>query len=409
MPHKPVILMCPPDHFEPAPAHPEYGHANNFEKEGRQEFERDPVSFRARAHEQWHTLREILSRHADIILIEPQPEKPDQVYTADASFSLHLHGAAGREIVTILSNFTNEKRAHETEKHHLTLSRLDDERLFVQSLHKIEGNGDNVPDPFRGIIWSGYTDQANFSMAAHGRSSLEAHEFLSDHTKVPVVSLRTIKPFYHSATSRMKNARMKRKKHHLTLSRLDDERLFVQSLHKIEGNGDNVPDPFRGIIWSGYTDQANFSMAAHGRSSLEAHEFLSDHTKVPVVSLRTIKPFYHIDTVLGPLPNGHILAHHKSLHPDSHKKFLTHAFENYGLDPHEYLIPVTTKDAFLLAANVRCFGNHVIMPNCSPELHETVRSKGYEVEIADISAFLAGGGGIHCLSNVINEPMPVPG
>ncbi len=311
--HTPVILMCPPDHFEPAPPHPEHGYANIFEEAGRKKFEENPPEFRDQAHEQWHALRDILSRHADIILIEPQPEKPDQVYTADASFSLHLHGIAGQEIVTILSNFTNEKRAHETEKHHVTLCRIGDERLFVQSLHKIEGNGDNVPDPFRGIIWSGYTGQ---------------------------------------------------------------------------------PD---------------FSTASHGRSSLEAHEFLSGHTKIPVVSLQTIKPFYHIDTVLGPLPNGHILAHHESLHPDSHKKFLTHAFENYGLDPNEYLIPVSTKDAFLLAANVRCFGNHVIMPHCSPELQDKVRSKGYEVEIADISAFLAGGGGIHCLSNVINEPMPVPG
>lgn len=305
--------MCPPDHFEPAPPHPEHGHANTFEEKGHREFEKNPKKFRAQAHEQWHALLEIFSRHADIILIEPQPEKPDQVYTADASFSLHLHGIAGQGIVTVLSNFTNEKRSHETEKHHATLCAL------------------------------------------------------------------------------------------------GDERLFVQSLHKIEGNGDNVPDPFRGIIWSGYTSQPNLSMASHGRSSLEAHEFLSGHTKIPVVSLQTVKPFYHIDTVLGPLPNGHILAHYESLHPKSHQKFITHAFANYGLDPNEYLIPVSTKDAFLLAANVRCFGDHVIMPRCSRELQETVESKGYKVEIADISAFLAGGGGIHCLSNVINEPMSVPG
>jgi N-dimethylarginine dimethylaminohydrolase len=306
---KPVILMCPPDHFEPALPHPIHGYANAFEQAGRKSFERDPAGFRERAHEQWAKLKEVFSRHARLVMLQPVPGRPDQVYTADASFSLRVYD----EAITVLSDFTNAKRAPEVETH---------------------------------------------------RAMLES---------------------------------------------LNDNRMIVQCPYKIEGNGDNVLDPFRGIIWSGYTHQATFANAAHGRSSLEAHDFLSERTNVKVVSLRTRKPFFHIDTVLGPLANGHILAHYESLHPDSHETFIRHAFKNPGLDQREHLILISNEDAHRLAANIRCFGNHVVMPECSRKLQDTIKSKGYEVETVNIDAFLAGGGGVHCLSNAVNEISRAPG
>ncbi|MGB4107467.1 MAG: arginine deiminase-related protein [Alphaproteobacteria bacterium] len=300
--------MCRPDFFEPAPPDPVHGHANAFEAVGRIKFKEDPDGFRELALQQWLRLEEIFSRHARIIHITPTPGFYDQAYTADASFSLQIYnGVPEPRTVSLLSMFTNEKR----------------------------------------------------------RPEIEAHR--------------------------------------VALEKLGDNRTIVECKHAFEGNGDNVVDPFRNIIWSGYTDSAIFSNAAHGRTSLDAHGFLQEHTRIEVVGLQTVSPFYHIDTVLGPLTNGEIVAHYKSLHPASRDIFLRKAFHERGLDPGQYLIEISKEDAFSFATNFRCFGNTVVMPECSQKLQDKIKSRGYEVETVDISAFLAGGGGVHCLSNVLNE------
>ena len=66
------ILMCPPDYFtvdyviNPWMA----GHEGSLSI--------------ARAQQQWATLRDQVAEFADVVTIEPQPELPDMVFTANA-------------------------------------------------------------------------------------------------------------------------------------------------------------------------------------------------------------------------------------------------------------------------------------------------------------------------------------
>lgn len=191
--------------------------------------------------------------------------------------------------------------------------------------------------------------------------------------------------------------------HQIALKTLGDKRSVLKCDYAFEGNGDSVFDPARNIIWSGYTEPAILSNAINGRTDLKAHGFLRFHTKTQVVGLQTTAPFYHIDTVLAPLSKGHIVAHYKSLYSRSQNTFLQKAFHERGYDPAKYLIEVSKADAHAFATNLRCFGDTVIMPKCSQKLQDKIKSKGYEVITADVSAFIAGGGAIHCLSNVVNE------
>ena len=59
-----------------------------------------------KAHKQWNRLKDIISQYADIEIIEPQPDLPDMVFTANAGT------IRGQKIV--LSNFRFEERQKET-------------------------------------------------------------------------------------------------------------------------------------------------------------------------------------------------------------------------------------------------------------------------------------------------------
>ena len=186
------------------------------------------------------------------------------------------------------------------------------------------------------------------------------------------------------------------------LRELYPKKEIIQNLLNIEGCGDNVYDPFRHLIWSGYsTEEGN---AQHGRSNRLAHAFLQEMTGIEVVSLQTSYPFYHNDTLIGPLSRGHMLAYMDGMSEETKHVFMYHAFERFDLDPEEYLIKLSEEDAYRLAANVRCYGDAIIMPETSKELREEIESKGYKnVTQVNMDGTIALGGGPHCCSNVVDE------
>lgn len=303
---KPVIMMCPPVYFEPAPPDPRYGFANAFEEAGREKFLKNPQSFRQLAKIQ--SLRTSLSfaPHADIVFLPPQEEMPDEIYTTDPSLTLRLPSKNnGARVVTILGNFSNEKRAPEIALHKKFLKSLNDGREIIE-----------CPYPFEA--------------------------------------------------------------------------------------GDCVYDPYRRMIWAGYTDHPSPSNVQGGRTSLEAHNFIREKTGVKLVSVKTSAPYYHADTVLAPLSLGHVIAHHRDLHSESHATFVKEAFDRYALDPEQYLITVSDEDAKAFASNLHAFGTNIVMPECSGELKERITAAGYKVKTVGVEAFIAGGGAVHCISNLIS-------
>ena len=187
------------------------------------------------------------------------------------------------------------------------------------------------------------------------------------------------------------------------------DRPLIASHYRIEGTGDNVYDPYRDLFWSGYTQSAGRQNAASGRSDQRAHMALQQMTGVDVVSLAVKRPFFHIDTSLGPLSNGHIVAYRGGMQPLAYQKMLTNAFDRFGLDRKDYLIEVSEEDAARYACNLRCVGNTVVMPNVSPDLQDRIRDKGYRVITTDLRQFIYSGGSVHCLTNNINEKRVVGG
>ena len=93
---------------------------------------------------------------------------------------------------------------------------------------------------------------------------------------------------------------------------------------------------------------------------------------------------------------------------EAFEKMQQNAFDRFGLDRAEYLIEVSKEDAAAYACNGRCVNDTVVMPECSEELQEKLRTHGYDVITTDMSQFIHTGGAIHCVTNNINETR-IPG
>ena len=196
--------------------------------------------------------------------------------------------------------------------------------------------------------------------------------------------------------------------HKSVISEIDPQRVFFQNPYASEGTGDAVYDPYRDVIWASYVDKPSPATAYRGRSDTRAHRFMEEITGVKVISLPSNNGFYHIDTILAPLPRGHMLVVEDVL-PDYYKDELyDRAFDRFGLDMQEYLIRVSIEDAHNLAANVRCFGNYIVMPKASRDLMSRI-AESYAVLPVELNSFIAAGGALHCLSNNISEERVIGG
>ena len=165
------ILMCPPDHFT-------VDYVINPWMAG-QEDELD----KARATEQWNTLKDELSEFADIVTMEPQPDLPDLVFTANAGV---VYGDKA-----IASHFMPQERRAE-EPHYKQWFRDNGFKLLdLDEKIGFEGAGDCLFDRRGDWLWTG-----------HGfRTEIEAHPEIASYFDKEVVSVRlTDSRFYHIDT-----------------------------------------------------------------------------------------------------------------------------------------------------------------------------------------------------------------
>lgn len=165
------ILMCPPDHFT-------VDYVINPWMAG-QEDELD----KARATEQWNTLKDELSEFADIVTMEPQPDLPDLVFTANAGV---VYGDKA-----IASHFMPQERRAE-EPHYKQWFRQNGFKLLdLDEKIGFEGAGDCLFDRRGDWLWTG-----------HGfRTEIEAHPEIASYFDKEVVSVRlTDSRFYHIDT-----------------------------------------------------------------------------------------------------------------------------------------------------------------------------------------------------------------
>ena len=165
------ILMCPPDYFT-------VDYVINPWMAGNE----DSLSL-DNARQQWEQLHATVARFADVVTIDPEPELPDMVFTANAGV---VYGNKA-----IASHFMPmERRAEERifkqwfRDHGFDLFELDEKIGF-------EGAGDCLLDRRGPWLWTGY----GF------RTELEAHPEIQKYFDIEVISIRlTDERFYHIDT-----------------------------------------------------------------------------------------------------------------------------------------------------------------------------------------------------------------
>jgi len=165
------ILMCPPDYFKV-----EYvinpwmaGHEGSLDIE--------------LAKKQWRTLRDTLAEHAEIVEMEPLPDLPDMVFTANAGV---VYGNKA-----IASHFMPHERRPEEPHFKKWFRESGFELLDLDEKIGFEGAGDCLLDRGGPWLWTGY----GF------RTEIEAHEEIRKFFDIELISIRlTDSRFYHIDT-----------------------------------------------------------------------------------------------------------------------------------------------------------------------------------------------------------------
>ncbi|MAG33484.1 MAG: fused N-dimethylarginine dimethylaminohydrolase/saccharopine dehydrogenase domain-containing protein, partial [Deltaproteobacteria bacterium] len=154
-----------------------------------------------------------------------------------------------------------------------------------------------------------------------------------------------------------------------------------------EGEGDALFQPGEALLWAGYGV----------RSTLESHITLGHTFGVEVVSLRLVDPrFYHLDTCFAPLPGGRLLYYPPAFDERSQRDIARRV-------PPEKRIAVEDRDALRFACNVMRIDDRLFFNYASKALCAHLAAWHFEARIHPVGEFLKAGGGVKCLSLILDQ------
>jgi N-dimethylarginine dimethylaminohydrolase len=167
----PSFLMCEPTYFavnyviNPWMA----AHVNNIDH--------------SRALQQWQDFYQCLTQYVTVHLVEPQPQLPDFVFTANAALIKNKR--------CVLSHFRHPERQLEEPFYKQWFAAHDYEAIEIPDQIYFEGEGDALFQPDGELLWMGYGI----------RSDKKASEHLTAFFHIPVATLKLIdEKFYHLDT-----------------------------------------------------------------------------------------------------------------------------------------------------------------------------------------------------------------
>lgn len=170
-----------------------------------------------------------------------------------------------------------------------------------------------------------------------------------------------------------------------------DAGLTLQALPEgaaFEGEGDALFAPAEPLLWAGYGV----------RTALETHPTLGECFGVEVLSLRLVDPrFYHLDTCFAPLPAGRLIYYPPAFDARSQRVIEERI-------PKENRIAVSEQDALGFACNVMRIEDRLFLNQASPDLSRALAAWGFETLICPVDEFLKAGGGVKCLSLIMDQP-----
>jgi N-dimethylarginine dimethylaminohydrolase len=150
----------------------------------------------------------------------------------------------------------------------------------------------------------------------------------------------------------------------------------------LEGAGDCIFDPRRGLFW----------MGCGFRSDRAASAVVERTFGVPCVPLELANPrFYHLDTAFCALPCGSVVYHRGAFTAKARAAIEAEVgrAERIALD---------AADAARFAANAVGFGRTLVLSSCGAALRRTLEERGYTVVQTPLDAFLRSGGSACCLT-----------
>lgn len=127
------------------------------------------------------------------------------------------------------------------------------------------------------------------------------------------------------------------------------------------------------------------------RTNLKAAKVIQTLLNKKVIPLHLVDPyFFHLDTALCVLPNDSIMYYENAFDKNSLGKIknLTSG-----------LMPISKSDARRMACNSVIYKNNIVVnKGLSKGLIKTLTVSGFKVFEVELSEFLKGGGGAHCLT-----------
>lgn len=131
------------------------------------------------------------------------------------------------------------------------------------------------------------------------------------------------------------------------------------------------------------------------RGNLEGVRGIGEIWGIRGIPLGLINPyFFHLDMCLFVLNKETIIYYPEAFSEVSRKKLKK-------LVPN--LIPLEKKEAFNFAANSLVTDHHAVIQEGNRGVKKEIEGQGYLIIETDVSEFMKAGGGIHCLTGVIEE------
>ena len=133
------------------------------------------------------------------------------------------------------------------------------------------------------------------------------------------------------------------------------------------------------------------------RTALESHVALAETFGVEVVSLRLVDArFYHLDTCFTPLPGGRVMYYPAAFDARSRAEIEQRVAKADRLE-------VDDADAMGFACNALRVGDRLFLNAASESLREALAAWGFEVRAHPVDEFLRAGGGVKCLSLLLDQ------
>lgn len=131
------------------------------------------------------------------------------------------------------------------------------------------------------------------------------------------------------------------------------------------------------------------------RANKQACGYLQELLNMPVIALELVHPaFYHLDTCLFILNETTAFYYPKAFSFSSRKLLKKYIPQ---------LLPFSDEEAHSFAANSVVTDHHVVLPKGIPTFEDKLITYGYTPVEVEVSEFLKAGGGMHCLTGILEE------